>query len=78
MTLYLLVCLFSFTDRETLFSSFYLWTRALPKSNWFSVNNNQMDGQGMANNILHLHSIGYEVFSHSTEKDMSGIITYIL
>lgn len=37
-----------------------------------------MDGQRMANNILHLHSIRYEVFSHRAEKDMAGIITCIL
>lgn len=37
-----------------------------------------MDGQSMADNILQMHSIGYEVLSHSAEKEMSGIITCIL
>lgn len=37
-----------------------------------------MDGQRMANNALHLHSIGYNFFSHSGEEDMAGIIVHIL
>lgn len=37
-----------------------------------------MDRQRMANNTLHLHNIGYEVFSHRGEEAMAGIITHIL
>lgn len=36
-----------------------------------------MDGQRMTSNSLHLHRIGYEVFSHHGEEDMEGIITHI-
>lgn len=37
-----------------------------------------MDGRTMANDTLHLHSIGYKVFSHSGEEDMAGIFIHIL
>lgn len=54
--------------RERLFSSFYYYTKVLPKLSWFSINNSQMYGQRMAN-TLHLHIIDYRVFSHSGEKE---------